>query len=283
MGQQDPMFSQYMFNGPIINPAYPSMDESPSLTAVARNQWVGINDAPRTASFSFHMPLKSGTSIGFMAYSDKIAIISENNIALNVSQKVRLGESWYFSLGLRGGVSFYKENNTSLNTNDPVFQFNGNYRRIDIGYGLTLYNDRFFVGFSSPNYRKLNISADKSYQLTTQSHYFLQSGYLFDLNEDFKLKPSILLKYTSDAPWQVDLNASLLVKERVWIGASWRSSQTMVGLVQFQLTESLQIGYSYDAEFNKSVRVSNGGSHEIMLNYRFPTARQRVVSPRYFY
>lgn len=281
--QQDPMYSQYMFNGPVINPAYPSMDESPSLTAVARNQWVGINDAPQTASFSFHMPFKSGTSVGLMAYSDKIAIVSENNIALNISQKVSLGNSWFVSLGLRGGVSFYKENNTVLNTNDPVFQLNANYRRMDIGYGLILYNNRFFAGFSSPNFRKLNLSADKSFQLTTQSHYFLQSGYLLDLNEDFKLKPSFLLKYTPDAPWQIDVNASLLIKERVWLGASYRSSQTVVGLVQFQLTQSLQLGYSYDAEFNKYVKASNGGSHELMVNYRFPSARERVVSPRYFY
>ncbi|WP_212002818.1 type IX secretion system membrane protein PorP/SprF [Chitinophaga sp. HK235] len=280
--QQQPIYSQYMFNGMIINPAYPSMDESSSLTAVGRNQWVGVDGAPKTATASFYTPLRAtNTSLGVSLTNEKITVNSQTGVHFNVSQRVKLNEKLYLAMGLKGGMSQYREDNTSLYTSDPVFAQNQSYWKTDIGFGFMVFTDHFFIGLSSPTFKSFDLGNSVN-KVTVQSHYYLQSGYLITVNDNVKFKPNVLLRLVKGAGLQYDLNANILLKNLVWLGASWRSEKTMTGLVQVQLNKNLQLGYSYDTPMQSNLKGAQSVSHEIMINYRFSWSKWKVVAPRYF-
>ena len=280
--QQEPLYSQYMFNGMIINPAYPSMDESSSLTAVGRNQWVGVEGAPKTAMASFYTPLKAtNTSFGISLMNEKITVNSQTAVNFNVSQRVKLNEKIYLAMGIKGGMSQYREDNSSLSTTDPAFAHNQSYLKTDVGFGFMLFTDHFFIGLSSPTFKSFDLGNSVN-KVAVQSHYYLQTGYLISINDDVKLKPNLLLRQVKGAGFQYDLNANILLKNLVWLGASWRSEKTMTGLVQVQATKNLQIGYSYDTPMQSNLKGAQTVSHELMVNYRFSWSKWKVVAPRYF-
>ncbi|MDQ0108150.1 PorP/SprF family type IX secretion system membrane protein [Chitinophaga terrae (ex Kim and Jung 2007)] len=280
--QQQPLFSQYMFNGMVINPAYPSMDESSSLTAVGRNQWVGVDGAPKTATASFYTPVKAtNTSLGFSLMNEKITVNSQTAVNLNVSQRVKLSEKIYLAMGLKGGMTQYREDNSRLSISDPVFANNQSYWKTDVGFGFMVFTDRFFIGLSTPIFKSFDLGS-KMNKVVVESHYYLQTGYLLNINNDVKLKPNILLRQVKGAGFQYDLNMNILLKNLVWLGASWRSEKTITGLVQVQLTKNLQLGYSYDSPMESNLKGAQTVSHEVMLNYRFSWSKWKVVAPRYF-
>lgn len=282
IAQQEPLYSQYMFNGMVINPAYPSMDESSSLTAVGRNQWVGVDGAPKTATASFYTPVKAtNTSLGFSLMNEKITVNSHTAVSFNVSQRVKLNEKVYLALGIKGGMSQYREDNASLGTTDPVFAHNQSYWKTDVGFGFMLFTDHFFIGLSSPTFKSFDLG-NSANKVAVESHYYLQTGYLISLNDDVKMKPNILLRQVKGAGFQYDLNANILLKNVVWLGASWRSEKTMTGLIQVQVTKNLQIGYSYDTPMQSNLKGAQTVSHELMINYRFSWSKWKVVAPRYF-
>jgi type IX secretion system PorP/SprF family membrane protein len=271
-----------MFNGMIINPAYPSMDESSSLTAVGRNQWVGVEGAPKTATASFYTPIKAtNTSFGVSLMNEKITVNSQTAVNFNVSQRVKLNEKIYLALGLKGGMSHFREDNSSLTTTDPVFAQNQSYWKTDVGFGFMLFTDRFFIGLSSPTFKSFDLGNSVN-KVVVESHYYLQTGYLININDDVKLKPNVLLRQVKGAGFQYDLNANILLKNLIWLGASWRSEKTMTGLVQVQATKNLQIGYSYDTPMQSNLKGAQTVSHEVMINYRFSWSKWKVVAPRYF-
>ncbi|MBO9733214.1 MAG: type IX secretion system membrane protein PorP/SprF [Chitinophaga sp.] len=280
--QQEPLYSQYMFNGMIINPAYPSMDESSSLTAVARNQWVGVDGAPKTATASFYTPIKAtNTSFGVSLMNEKITVNSQTEVNFNVSQRVKLNEKIYLAMGIKGGMSQFREDNSSLSTTDPVFAHNQSYWKTDIGFGFMIFTDRFFIGLSSPTFKSFDLGNSVN-KVKVESHYYLQTGYLININDDVKFKPNVLLRQVKGAGFQYDLNANILLRNVVWLGASWRSEKTVTGLVQVQITKNLQIGYSYDTPMQSNLKGAQTVSHELMVNYRFAWSKWKVVAPRYF-
>ncbi|CAL1517013.1 type IX secretion system membrane protein PorP/SprF [Chitinophaga sp. MM2321] len=280
--QQEPLYSQYMFNGMIINPAYPSMDESSSLTAVGRNQWVGVDGAPKTATASFYTPLKAtNTSLGVSLMNEKITVNSQTAVNFNISQRVKLNEKIYLAMGIKGGMSQFREDNSSLSTTDPAFAHDQSYWRTDVGFGFMLFTDRFFIGLSSPTFKSFDLGSSVN-KVVVQSHYYVQTGYLININDDVKLKPNVLLRAVKGTGFQYDLNANILLKNLIWLGASWRSEKTLTGLVQIQASKSLQIGYSYDTPMQSNLKGAQTVSHELMVNYRFSWSKWKVVAPRYF-
>ncbi|MBN9300091.1 MAG: type IX secretion system membrane protein PorP/SprF [Filimonas sp.] len=282
--QQDPLYSQYMFNGTMINPSYASMDDAISTTVVLRNQWVGLDGAPKTGSLTFSMPANyKGTNLGGLLSYDKIGNISRTSIGFNAAQKVMLSEDLFLGLGLRVSEDFYRENNEKFNTVDPVFMENKSYTKTSVGWGMTLYSPRFFLGLSSPGFQSMLNQSSQKFAITNRPHYFLQAAYLFDAGENIKIKPNVLVQYVSEAPVSTDLNLNVLFKETFWAGASWRSSGTVTGILQWQLTENFQVGYSYDYNYGKTLSQIQSGSHELMLNYRLGRGRgNRIITPRYF-
>lgn len=273
--QQKAMFTQYMFNGLAINPAYSAIDESLNITALARQQWVGFTGAPNTQTLSIHSPIKSSnTSMGVILMRDQIGeVISENGAFATLAHRVQIADGTFLSLGVNGGISSYigeysLTGSTTAST-DPVFS-DQNSKRGNFGAGLMLFSDKFYAGISAPFFYYRDIGGGSSSETAYKPHYLMQGGYLVSLGPDVKFKPNVLVKYVSGSPVQIDVNANFLLKETLWLGGSLRSKDSFDIIAEVQVTPNIQLGYSYDFTTSKLARVEKG-SHEIVLNFRFAT------------
>lgn len=275
LAQQKAMFTQYMFNGLAVNPAYSAIDEALSATALARQQWTGFKGAPNTQTFTIHSPINaSNTSAGFMLMRDQIGeVITDNGAYLTLAQRVELNEGMYLAVGINGGISKYvagySQIQNSAGSVDPLFT-DENSLRGNFGFGIMLFAEKFYLGFSSPFYLYRDLGAASAAATSYNAHYMFQGGYLAALSDNIKFKPNVLVKYVNGSPLQVDVNANFLFKEVLWLGASWRSFDSFDAIAELQLTTHLQLGYSYDFTTTKLSRVETG-SHEIMLNFRLPS------------
>lgn len=280
--QQHPVYAQYLFNGMVINPAYPSMDEFSSATVVARNQWVGMEGAPKTATFSFYSPLKAtNTSVGFMALQDKITIYSQTGFHLNVTQKVKLNDKLHLALGLKGGMEQFRENNSHLATDDPVFAQDQQYWKTEIGFGFMVFSEKFFIGLSAPSFHNFDLGTSVN-KVEFKRHLYLQGGMIMDVNKDVKFRPGVLFRQVAGAGLQMDLNAAFLFKNLLWAGVTWRTEKTAAAMMQIELLKSFQLGYSYDFASTTYLKGAQSGSHELMLNYRFSFVKGKTLTPRIF-
>ena len=285
-GQQQVMFTQYMFNGLAINPAYAGIHEGLSASILWREQWVGFEGAPSTQTLSLHSPIgQSSASYGGMIIRDKIGVTEQIGAMGAAAYRIFISEDARLSFGLQASMTNFRADYIDSTTgSDPLLsQSNINEFKPNFGFGLLYHSDKYYLGFSIP--QMLNQSFDQTNESSESQlvrHYFLTGGVVIDLNPDFKLKPNVLIKYVKGAPVQLDLNLNLLIKEIVWVGASYRSFDSIDLLMQLQLTPRLQLGYAYDLSTSSELRSVNSGSHEIMLNYVFQLTKTRAVSPRYF-
>jgi len=290
MAQQDPMFTQYMFNTLAINPAYAGSRNVVSATALMRSQWTGIEGAPKTGTFTIDAPVMDKRfGVGLQVLTDKLGVTQTNAAALSLAYRIRLDKG-SLSFGLQGDVSQYRADLTSVDLNtgstyDPAFANNVRRTLFNFGTGAYYNSDRFFVGLSAqdlvPN--RLSEPNENGDRLAGKQalHVFLSSGYVFPVSEDLNLKPSFLIKYVHGAPIEGDINGTLWIKDVIGIGAQYRTSADVAGLLEIQATPQIRIGYSYDRSVTR-LQGFNSGSHEIMLRYEFGFERGKIISPRYF-
>jgi type IX secretion system PorP/SprF family membrane protein len=284
IAQQQVMFTQYMFNGLALNPAYAGSHETVSVTALARKQWTGLEGAPSTQTFSIHSPIRSQRmSLGFLFLHDNIGVTDQTGVFGSYAYRIPINAKGKLAFGLQGGYSYYNSQFTKVSPTDPTFAYDVRLVHPSIGFGLYYNTDRFFLGVSVPqlNQTSPNISTPDSDSHLVR-HYFATAGYVFDLTHALKLKPNILLKAVDGAPVEFDLNANLLIKEVIWVGLSWRSFDSLDGILQLQVNDQLQVSYSYDFATTTDLSRVNGGSHELMLNYRFSFIKTKIITPRYF-
>lgn len=289
--QQNAMYSQYMFNTLAINPAYAGSRNVVSATGLYRSQWNGIDGAPETTTFTVDGALNSKRiGLGFQLYNDKLGITKTTGAAVSYAYRIRMNEA-SLSFGLQGSVSQYVADFTSVSLGsqssyDPAFANNVNKVLFNFGTGVYYNSDRFYLGLSAQDLlnNKLtenNATTDSTMGNRKSIHLFLASGYVFTLTDDFKLKPSFLVKGVKGAPLEADFNATLWIKDVLAIGAQYRSSADLAGILEVQATPQIRIGYSYDHSITR-LRNFNTGSHEIMLRYEFGSRRGKILSPRYF-
>jgi type IX secretion system PorP/SprF family membrane protein len=273
--QQRPMFTQYMFNGLAINPAYSALDEVFTVTAAHRQQWTSFAGAPNTQSFTVHTPIhESNTSVGLMFLRDQIGeSLTDQGVSLSLAQRIPVGEESWLAAGITGGFSKYSANYSQLADNvsslDPLFG-NENDSHLNIGWGAMLFSQKYYLGLSSPFFINKTLSSSSSSVPTSErAHILFYGGYLIDAGPLFKIKPNLLLKYVKGSPVQADVNANVLIADRVWVGGSWRSFDSVDLITQLQVSENLQLGYSYDITQTGLSSVERG-SHEFVLKVRFP-------------
>ncbi|TGD59373.1 PorP/SprF family type IX secretion system membrane protein [Flavobacterium humi] len=286
--QNREQFTQYMYNTVNFNPAYAGSRPAISIFALHRNQWVGLDGAPVTNSFSINTPI-SGSSIGLglSVVNDKIGVSEENDISADFSYTIPVSQSYKLAFGIKGGLHILNADFTKLTqeSGDPVFQNNiNNELSPNIGAGLYLYSDKAYVGLSAPYL----IKTDHYLQGTSTStivmpkiNYLLMAGYVLDISPAVKFKPSALTKYVPGAPLQVDASANFLINEKFVGGLSYRWSAALSGMAGFQINSSWFIGYSYDFD-TTSLGKYNSGSHEIFLRYELFTKFNKIISPRFF-
>ncbi|HMK06295.1 MAG TPA: type IX secretion system membrane protein PorP/SprF [Flavobacterium sp.] len=287
--QQDPHYTQYMYNMNVINPAYAGSKENLSFGLLYRKQWVEIEDAPSTFSASGSMPVGKNVGIGLSVINDKIGPVEETNTYADFSYTLNLGGEHKLAFGMKAGATFQKislfteiGNGHVPDDNDPAFSENTSNTYLNIGAGLFYYTNKYYVAFSVPNMLKsthLDYNGKKFGSET--SHYFLTGGYVFNLSPNTKFKPSAMIKSAFDAPTSVDGSLNFLFNEKFEVGATYRLEDSFGAMVNFAITPNLRIGYAYDYIVS-DLNVTTHGSHEVMLLFDLNFPKKVSQSPRYF-
>lgn len=285
--QQDPQYTQYMYNTLIVNPAYTGSTGFLEATLQHRTQWVGIDGAPQTQAFSIHSPLlHERVGLGLSAVNDRLGPSNEIYLDGNFSYTLPVGENAKLAFGLRAGARmlnidwskgrYYQEGDPLLNTNI------NNKINPSIGSGVYFYTDKWYAGVSVPNFIRSDYYDDvQEATVSDRLHYYVIGGYVFDLTDDLKFKPAVMSKIVSGSPLIVDASANFLIQNIVTLGAAYRWDDSVSALAGFQVTKSIFAGYSYDystTELNKY----NDGSHEIILRFQLVPTGSRIKSPRFF-
>ena len=288
-GQQEPQYTQYMFNMMSVNPAYTGTKEALNALMLSRLQWIGVEGAPVSHTFALHTPIKDKRiGVGASVIADNIGPVTNTYINLNYAHRVKLTEDITLSLGLKGGVYNYHVglSDLSLNELDNAFQqdFKKNFQP-NLGAGAYLYTNDYYVGFSVPKLIKTEleeVGASDDLNSELKRHFFITGGYIYSLNSDWKLKPSALIKMVEGAPPSMDITAQALYMDKFWMGTTYRVGDALAFLLEMQVNRQLVVGYSYDVTLSGMSNVSNG-SHEILISYDFAGfSNDKVKSPRYF-
>ncbi|WP_423212690.1 PorP/SprF family type IX secretion system membrane protein [Myroides odoratimimus] len=285
--QQDPQYTQYMYNTNMINPAYAGSRGTLNVFGMYRTQWVGLDGAPKTANVSVSTPLgESGLGLGVNFTNDRIGAMDENNISVDLAYAIDLNENYKLAFGLKGTANLLSVDYTKLNIHnptDPVSQENINNKfNPNIGAGLYMYSDKAYVGLSVPNFLTTDRYDDNDITTMRQKmHFYLMGGYVFDLSQDILFKPAALVKAVSGAPLQVDLTANFLFYDKFTLGGAYRWDASVSALAGFQVNENLFVGYSYDFD-TTTLRHYNSGSHEIFLRFELFNRRSTINAPRFF-
>ncbi|MDM1399067.1 type IX secretion system membrane protein PorP/SprF, partial [Myroides odoratimimus] len=270
--QQDPQYTQYMYNTNMINPAYAGSRGTLNVFGMYRTQWVGLDGAPKTANVSVSTPLgESGLGLGVNFTNDRLGAMDENNISVDLAYAIDLNADYKLAFGLKGTANLLSVDYTKLNIHnptDPVSQENINNKfNPNIGAGVYLYSDKAYVGLSVPNFLTTDRYDDNDITTMRQKmHFYLMGGYVFDLSQDILFKPAALVKAVSGAPLQVDLTANFLLYDKFTLGAAYRWDASVSALAGFQVNENLFVGYSYDFDTTALQRY-NSGSHEVFLRF----------------
>jgi len=286
-GQQDPMYTQYNYNTQTINPAYAGTWESLGFMVLGRYQWLGIEDAPRTYTFSVQSPTrKENVAWGLSVVTDKLGQEQHLTLMGDYSYRLRISENSFLRLGLKAGVTHYSNPLSTYiqNPDEPQETFENIDSKLvpNFGVGCFLYSKDYYLGFSVPkimetNFEKTNTNYSNYAEMC---HFYLQGGYVFSLGPNVKFKPTFLTKATFVAPIELDLTANFLLGDRFWIGAMYRTGDSYGFLTQWVIDKKLRLGYSID--FSKTrLRTFNTGSHELMISYELGIKR-RWSTPRMF-
>lgn len=291
--QQAPMYTHYMNNTLIVNPAYAGSRDALTVTAINRMQWVDFEGAPVTQSITMHSPLSNEhMGVGLSVLNDKIGPTNTTSLVFDYAFRFNLTENSKMSFGLSLGANLFQANLSALQLdvqNDPVFLNNiNNHVTPNIGFGAYYSRERFYAGFSIPNlletsYSEINQGNEPSLIGKEQRHYFFITGALFHLTGNLDFKPTSYIKVTVGAPVEADLTASFLIQKRFLLGAMFRTGDAIGGLVGFDITDQLHLGYSYDWSYGLQTSRYNKGSHELVLRYDFLFLNKKQIhSPRYF-
>jgi type IX secretion system PorP/SprF family membrane protein len=291
MAQQDAQYTQYMYNMSVINPAY-ATDDSDIINfgLLYRAQWVGSVGAPSTGSFFAHSKIAEKLEGGLSIVHDQIGdIVKDTNMFFDLTYVFPLSSNSKLSLGVKAGLSFFSTDFNGFVYSDPLPDpaFAENLSRVfpNIGTGAFYFTDKFYFGFSAPNLLQSKHLNDDSGIVTQGSeaiHYFLTSGYVFNLNENTKLKPAFMAKAVTGAPLTLDLTTNVLFNDKIELGVAYRVNDALSGLFNLRISQSLRVGYAYDYTVSNLGRF-NSGTHEVMLLFDLSkSGRGYDKSPRFF-
>lgn len=291
-GQQDPQYTQYMYNTQVVNPAYAGSRGSLDFAGLYRSQWVGLDGAPKTGTFTVNSPIGAleNMGLGLSIVSEELGPARESNVNIDYSYTIDVSETYKLAFGLKAGIDVLDVDFTRLNIFDggDVFENNiDNKLQPQIGAGLYYYSDKFYAGLSVPNFlntkhfEESDIGSTSAQTIAAERlHYFFITGYVFDLSDSVKFKPALLTKLVSGSPLQADLSANFLFNEKFTLGAAYRWSAAFSAMVGFQATEGLFLGMAYDRE-TTDLQQFNDGSFEFFVRFEiFKNAR--IITPRFF-
>jgi len=289
MAQQLPQFTQYMYNTIAVNPAYAGSRGALSIVGLNRNQWVGFDGGPQTQTLSIHSPLRNDKiGLGLSILNDNTGYENFTYAYADFSYTIKATEKIKVAFGLKGGFNYYKIDSELFEysevLNDPYFNEKLNKINANIGAGIYVHSNKWYVGVSAPRLINNRYRNNSDFEAFERIHYYAIAGYVFDINKTIKFKPTFLTKYTNGAPLSSDATASFLFNEKFWLGASYRMNgkERAVGfLSDIQVNRQLRVGYAYEISTGE-IRPYTSGSHEIILIYEFNFLKKNFRSPRYF-
>jgi type IX secretion system PorP/SprF family membrane protein len=286
--QLEPLHNQYQLNGLAINPAFTGADEALSITLLHRNQWVGFEGAPTTSTFAIHSPMKrENLALGFLVMHDQIGISRNTSFAGSYAYRI-ISPRGTFSFGLGAALRIQNEALEKLRQLDTDDQYLPTYSRTyllpDFNIGFYYKTQKYYAGISMLSLlgSKINTSNGR-YGITLDlrnTNYMLNGGYFATLSKGIKINPGTLIKYNLVNAFQVDLNLNMIIRDKFWFGTSYRSSNGMIWLIQFQANNQARIAYSYGMDFS-TLGNYHKGSHEIMLKYVFNYLVESVSPKQY--
>lgn len=287
--QQDPLFSQYMFNKLAVNPGYAGSRELLSTDLIYRNQWVNIDGAPKTISASLHSPLNNANlALGGQVYNDRIGPMSNTSAMATFAYRIIFPKG-KLSFGIQAGVKSngIVWNDINAQNEDDPFLINRVEKKVtpDANFGVYYYTKNFYAGVSShqllQNQTLLVQDSEGNTQVTKLlTHFYGMAGVAIPVGENVIFRPSVLAKYVKNSPPQLDLNASFLFANTIWVGASYRTEKAVSFMTEINIAQNFRVGYSYDVWLNE-LKSYNKGSHEIRLSFDINVAK-RIMTPRYF-
>lgn len=292
--QQDAQYTQYMYNTVAVNPAYAGSRGVLSIAALHRSQWVGLDGAPTTQTLNIHTPVSNRVGLGLSIVNDEIGNGTNQDTYFDAvfSYTVPTSDKGKLSFGLKAGGHLLNIDFNQLRNYDPsnaaVGQTNIDQKfSPNFGAGIYYHNEQFYAGLSVPNFLETehfdSSGNSNSYIAQERMNFYLITGYVFEINPDLKLKPALLFKAVEGAPLQADLSATVLLHDKVSLGAAYRWDAALSALVGFQLNEKLMLGLAYDREITELGSTAfNDGSFEIFLRFELLTRYKNILAPRFF-
>lgn len=289
--QQDAHYTQFMFNKLYFNPAYAGAKEALSVSAIYRQQWLGMPGAPRTAMLNLHAPvLNNRVGLGLSISNDQIGLTSFWNVEGSYSYRIPMGEDGVLSLGLRSSLYFMQvrwDRASPTQTMDGSIP-GGEASKVLPNFGAGAYyeNSIFYVGLATPRLFRNKIDFVETNQTAIEPrlerHIFLTGGLVINLSENVKFQPNVMFKYVRNSPFDMDLNASFVFHERFLAGITYRLGDSVDGMLQFKATPQLMLGMAYDYTISRLQRF-NAGSIEVFIEYTFSAPDNlRMTNPRFF-
>ena len=283
--QHNPQFTHFMFNKLVYNPAYAGDREALAASAVYRNQWLGIDGAPTTLNFNVHTPFAGKkAAIGLSVVADKIGIVNTTFANISYNYRVPVGETAKLSIGLSGRIEHGRLDFSQVNAADVGDDFitDGitNNIRPNFGLGVFLSNKNYYVGVSIPTVLQNSLYSEGGFESVYRTYYAM-GAIILNISDQVKFKPSVLLSYNTNAPFDIDLNASFLLMDAFWIGGTWRLDDSVDAILQYQFTPNLRAGMAFDFTTSE-LRSYTAGGYEIMLEYIFEKGNKQLKNIRYF-
>jgi type IX secretion system PorP/SprF family membrane protein len=301
-GQQLPQFSQYIFNGLHINPGYAGYKGEPYIQSTYRSQWVNFPGAPETFTVTADFSANEGTmGFGFSLMSDNLGPAKTTGGLLTYAYRIQTGTDSYLGLGVSAGFSQYSLDGSMLDPNDfpdsQIPEGRINLLTPNLNSGLFFHNKKFYAGFSVYNMIGKKALEKEDVALAYHDfHYYLTAGYLFDLSDNVKFKPSFLIKEVKGAPTSYDINAMFLFMERLWVGGSYRSNMkiwndnlqeglnkrnAVAAIIEIFPTDRLRLGYAYDHNLNV-LNAYRNNSHELSVGFYMIPRKAVMKNQRWF-
>lgn len=291
--QQNPQYTQYMYNMSLVNPAYATDNlDVINIGGLYRAQWVGSVGGPTTGSFFAHSALGKKVEGGVSVLHDEIGgIVTETSLYADFAYVLPVSDKNKLSFGLKGGATFFSTNFNGFVYSDalpdPAFANNLSRTFPNIGVGTFYFSQNYYIGFSAPNLLTTKQLEQHDGIVATgveAVHYFLTGGYIFNINSNLKFKPAFMAKAVSGAPTAIDLTGNVLINNIFEAGLGYRLGDSFSGLVNFKINPSLRVGYAYDYTLSNLGRF-NSGSHEIMILFDLNKSGNKNgydKSPRFF-
>ena len=272
--QQDPQYTQYMYNMSVINPAYTTNEPGMlNLGSLYRSQWKNAIGAPKTLTFFAHTALSEKIEMGLSFITDDIGdgVLKENNIYADFAYILKLNEKSNLSLGIKGGITTFETNFNGFMLpefqDDIAFNENLNSTFPNVGIGAFYHRNNFYAGLSAPNLlTSIHLeNKDGINRIGSENiHLFFTSGYIYELNPNLKIKPSLMTKMVKGSPLTLDISVNLLFNDRIEGGLSYRLEDSVSAMFNLSIIPALRIGYAYDYTLS-NLSTYTSGSHEIFI------------------